>query len=80
MTFVNNTGPTCHIEEIDEYTITTVALLKEALSHCLDLPDWINANHIMLYFKGNSLSNDNSTLASVGIENGSKIHYVLLIA
>ena len=62
VTFLNNTGPTCHIEEIDETNTTTVSLLKEALSKCLDLPDWINNNHIMLYFKGHLLFNDDATL------------------
>jgi hypothetical protein len=80
VTFVNNTGPTCHIEEIDEFNSTNVSLLKEALSHCLDLPDWINNNHIMLYFKGNLLMNDLATLNSLGIKDGSKVHYVFLVA
>jgi hypothetical protein len=27
----SNSGPTCQIEEIDDYSTTTVALLKEAI-------------------------------------------------
>lgn len=80
ITFVNNTGPTCHIEEIDDFENTTIQLLKEALSHCLDLPDWINDNHIMLYFKGVPLQDEMASLSSFGLKSGCKIHYVILVA
>lgn len=67
----SNTGPVCHIEEIDDYQGTTVQLLKEAVSQCLDLPEWVNLNHIMLYFKGNLLTNENECLEAIGIKDGS---------
>ena len=77
---VSLTGPICHIDEIDDYQTTTVSLLKDAIQHCLDLPDWITHNHIQLYLKGNQLTNDNLCLESVGIHEGAKICYVIIVA
>ena len=80
VTFVSLTGPTCHIDEIDDFTTTTVALLKDAIQHCLDLPDWFSHSHIQLYLKGNMLTNDSVCLEGVGICQGSKLRYVLMVA
>ena len=46
VTFESNSGPSCQIEEIEEFETTTVGLLKDALRECLGLPDWITRSHI----------------------------------
>ena len=40
------TGPSCRIDEIDDLGQTTVGLLKDAVCHCLNLPDWLQRSHV----------------------------------
>ena len=40
------TGPSCQIDEIDDFTETNVGLLKDAICHCLGLAEWVQRQHI----------------------------------
>ena len=80
VTFESNSGPSCQIEEIEEFETTTVGLLKDALRECLGLPDWITRSHIQLFYNGSPLADENSTLCESKIKDGSKIIYLILVA
>ena len=35
-----------YLDEIDDLGQTTVGLLKDAVCHCLNLPDWLQRSHV----------------------------------
>ena len=74
------TGPSCQIDEIDDFSETTIGLLKDAVCHCLGLADWVQRHHILLYYNGMTLTDDESPLQENDIKQGSKINYVILIS
>ena len=80
ITIESMTGPSCQIDEIDDYGQTTVGLLKDAVCHCLNLPDWVQRNHVQLIFNGLSLIDDDSVLEEYEIKQGCKINYIIMIA
>lgn len=80
ITFESNTGPTCQIEEIDDVSLATIGLLKDAVCQCLDLANWVQRNHIQLFYKGTALLDDNSVLGDYDIKGGSTLNYVIMIA
>ena len=42
----SNSGPGCHIEEIDDFKNTNVGMLKDVLKDGLGLSDWVMRQHI----------------------------------
>lgn len=80
ITLESMTGPSCYIDEIDDFAQTTVGLLKDAVCHCLNLADWVQRHHVQLYFNGYPLIDDESILEDYEIKQGSKIKYIIMIA
>ena len=80
LTLESNTGPICQIDEIDDLSMATVGLLKDAVCHCLNLADWVQRGHIQLYFNGQALLDDNCVLEDYDVKGGAKINYVIMIA
>lgn len=76
----SHTGPICQIDEIDDLSVATVGLLKDAVCHCLNMAEWVQRNHIQLYYNGVALLNDNSILEDYDVKGGAKINYIIMIA
>ena len=73
------TGASCEIEEIDDYAATSVGLLKDAVKFCLSLPDWVERQHIQLFFNAKPLQDDEASLDEYLIKEGSKLNYIIMI-
>lgn len=80
ITLESMTGPSCQIDEIDDFGQTTVGLLKDAVCHCLNLPDWVQRHQVQLFYSGYTLMDDDSILEDYDIKQGSKINYIIMIA
>ena len=62
-----------------DFDITTVYMVKMALTKCLDLPEWVQSKHIQLYFRGCMLTEDEAFLSELEIKNGETLRYVVMI-
>ena len=73
------TGPSCQIDEIDDYSATSVGLLKDAVKHCLNMADWVERQHIQLFFNAKPLQDDGANLDDYQVVAGSTINYIIMI-